>query len=313
VAFHYGIQSGEGGFNLQNSSSVTGNVFSGGQVIGTGSNFIRGDVISAGPSGLIYGIHATGTAFAHTVGIAGTPTTIDKDAYYQIKTNSTVTGTSHPGSTDQPIVPLPISDAQISQWESDAAAGNTVTCTNGTYTISTTMIIGPTKIPCDLSIKNATVTIAGAVWVTGNIDIKGSTVQMASGLGNQNVAVVADNLSNRSTSGIISSDTTTSFYAAGCPSACVPGAFVFLISQNNSSEMGGSTNAISLGQSSSGLIAYASHGQITVGQSVSLKEVTAYKIVLQNTANVTYDMGLPSTLFEAGPGGGYEIQNWLEL
>jgi hypothetical protein len=86
-----------------------------------------------------------------------------------------------------------------------------------------------------------------------------------------------------------------------------------MISQNNSSENGGSTDAISMSQGASALVAYASHGQITLSQSVSLKEVTAYKIILTQSANVTYDTGLPSTVFSTGPSGGYSILNWKEI
>jgi hypothetical protein len=311
VAFHYGIQSGEGGFVLENSSSVTGNVFSAGSITGS-NNLIRGDVISAGPSGLLNGIHATGTVFAHTI----QSSIVDKDAYYQSISGTTVNGILHPGSSDQAPTDLPISDAQIGDWESDAATqAPPATCSGSTYSITSDTTIGPLKIPCNLSIKNATVTINGPIWVTGNIDIKGSTVQMASGLASQNVAIIADNPSNTTGSSIITTDTGTTFYAAGCPSACISGAFVFLISQNNNEETNhnGAVDAIGLGQSSSGLIAYAGHGLISVGQSVSLKEVTAYKIILQNTANVVYDTGLPNTLFEAGPGGGYDLLDWIEI
>ena len=80
-----------------------------------------------------------------------------------------------------------------------------------------------------------------------------------------------------------------------------------MISQNNSAETGGSTNAISMGQGASALVGYASHGQITLSQSTNVKEITAYKIVLTNTASVTYDTGLSNTLFESGPGGSWVV------
>src|SRR3989344_7139014 len=48
ISFHYGMQSGQGGFLLENSSSITGNVFSNGPIIGSGVNLIRGDVVSSG-------------------------------------------------------------------------------------------------------------------------------------------------------------------------------------------------------------------------------------------------------------------------
>jgi uncharacterized protein YebE (UPF0316 family) len=68
-----------------------------------------------------------------------------------------------------------------------------------------------------------------------------------------------------------------------------------------------------MNQGASALVAYASHGQITLSQSVSVKEVTAYKIILTQSANVTYDTGLPNTLFESGPSGGYDVTYWGEI
>jgi hypothetical protein len=318
VSFHYGIQAGNGGFVLDgnNSSKIIGNVFSGGTVVATGQgNYIYGDVISAGSSGLINGVHATGTAYAHTI----QNSTIDKDAYYTTITGSTATGASctggtnthcHPGSTDQDIAALPISDDQITEWESDAAAGGTSSnCSSGTYNITASTTIGPLKIPCNLTIKGATVTITGPIWVTGNIAIQtGSTVKMDSSLGDANVAIIADNTTNRLTSSLIDLTQQATFQGSGSSDS-----YIFLISQNNSSENGGSTDAISLGQGASGVIGYASHGQITLSQSANLKEVTAYKIVLTNSAVATYDRGLPSVLFNSGPTGGYSILTWKEV
>jgi hypothetical protein len=312
ISFRYGIQAGNGGFSLANTSRITGNAFSTGSVVGSGGNYINGDVVSAGSSGWVYGIHATGNVFSHTIGKSGTGTTIDKDAYYVTKTNTTVTGTSHPGSPDQSPAPLPISDAQISQWESDAAAGDTIsTCDgDGNYVVPGSMSLGPKKIACNLVIKNVTLTVTGPIWVTGNITTKSSTIKMDPSLGSSNAAIIADNPSDRSGSGIIDIQTSSDFQGSGSA-----GSFVFMISQNNSAESGGSTAAILQGQSATALVAYASHGLIDFSNSANVKEATAYKITLKNSANVTYDSGLPSTLFEAGPGaswtfspGSYVIQ-----
>lgn len=314
IAFHYGIQSGQGGFLLQNSSSITGNAFSSGPVVGSG-NYINGDVISAGSSGLINNIHATGTAYAHTI----QNSVIDKDAYYVTKTSTTVGGTSYPGSADQSSAPLPITDAQISAWESDAVAGGTMLSSacdsysgaSNTCTISSTKSLGPLKIPFNLLIKSSSgiLTVTGPLWVTGNITTQtGPTIAMSSGLTSQNVAIIADNPSNTTGSGIINVGQSTVFQGSGAV-----GSYVFMISQNNSAETGGSTDAISMSQGASALVAYASHGQITLSQSVSVKESTAYKIVLTQSANVTYDTGLPSVLFKSGPSGGYGITSWQEV
>ncbi len=318
ISFHYGIQSGQGGFELRNSASIIGNVFSAGPITGAG-NYIYGDVISAGPSGLIDGIHATGTAWAHNIRETGSPTIIDKDAYYtNIDAGVTVWGVSNPGSPDQPIVSLPISDAQIAEWEEDALAGGVMTCgqcdsyssSTNTCTIQSSKTLGPIKIPFNLLIKTTSgiVTVAGPVWVEGNITTQtGPTIRMSASLGSVNVPIIADNPSDQAGSGIIDIANSTVFQSSGAPNS-----YVFLISQNNSAETGGTTNAITMTQGASAMVAYASHGQITLSQSVGLKEVTAYKIILTQSAQVIYDRGLPSTLFQSGPSGGYDILEWIE-
>lgn len=306
ISFHYGIQAGNGGFRMENSSKVIGNVFSSGSVIGTSQNYIYGDVISAGPNGLVYGIHATSSVYAHKIGDASENTIIDKDAYYATtKTNTTVGGTSHPNSPDQEIVPLPISDEQIAAWEAEAAAGGTATCSGGVYNISSgSVTLGPIKIPCNLTISNsAVVTVAGHIWVSGNIIVQNSAqVKMAAALGANNVAIIADNPSDRLESSTIRVQNSAVFENSG-----TAGSFVFLISQNNSAEMGGDEEAFELSNSASALVAYAAHGLIPLANTVSLKEVTAYKIKLQNSAKVTYDTGLPSAVFQSGPGGSWSF------
>jgi len=306
VSFHYGVQAGQGGFIMQNSSSVLGNIYSNGSIVGAG-NWVYGDVISAGPTGLLDGIRATGTAFAHTI----RNSTINKDAYYTTITNSTVHGISHPNSPDQPTVPMPISDEMIEEWKTWAEDTGAVECTNGKYSITSTMTIGPIKVPCNLEIKgnNIVVTIDGPIWVTGNITTQNGPILKASEtLGVHSVPIIADNPADRTGSSIITLGQSTQFQIAGAG-----GKFIFLISQNNAAELGMDINAIDIGQSAGALVAYAGHGQVTLGQSVNIKEVTAYKIKLQNTAQVRYDSGLPSVLFESGPGGGYTLSRWSEI
>lgn len=319
VSFHYGVQAGRGGFTLSNSSTITGNVFASGPIIGNSTNYIYGDVVSAGPNGEVYGIHATGTVYSHIVGRSGYNTYVDKDAYYQTKINTTVLGTSYPNSPDQEIAELPISDEQIADWEAQAEAGGimpTSACdsynaSSNTCTISSSKTIGPIKIPYNLLIKSSSgvLTVAGYVWVTGNITAQtGPTIRMSPSLGNQNVSIIADNPSDRAGSGIIDIGQSTIFQNSGSS-----GSFIFMISQNNSAENGGGVSAITLNQGASAMVAYASHGNITLGQSVSIKEATGYRITLSQSANVVYDRGLPSTLFSTGPSGGYEIQSWKEI
>lgn len=303
VSFHYGVQAGNGGFRLENSSSIRGNVFSSGPVIGTSANYIYGDVVSAGASGLVYGIHATSSVYAHTVGKAGKTTLIDKDAYYTTMVNTIVGGVSYPGSPDPDPVALPISDEQIDEWETEAVAGGIAPCVGGSYNIpSGNVTLGPIKVPCDLNISGtAVVTINGHIWVAGDIIVQNSAViRMSPGFGAASVAIIADNPADRLTSSTIEAKNSATFQNSG-----TAGSFIFLISQNNSAEMGGSVEAFELSNSASAMVAYAAHGLIPIENSVSLKEVTAYKITMKNSAAVTYDSGLLSTVFQSGPGGSW--------
>lgn len=308
ISFHYGIQAGNGGFELQNTSKIIGNVFSGGPVVGAGGNYVYGDVVSSGDDGWVYGIHATSSVYAHTIGKTGEPTIIDKDAYYAItKVNTTVSGASFPNSPDQPMVALPITDEQIQQWEAYAEAGGLIdVCDNhGDYTVGSSTSLGPIKIACNLIVKstNETLTVKGPIWVTGNLTTQTSPkIKIDSSLGSQNVAIIADNPANQTGSGIIKIGQGTEFYGSGAP-----GSFVFLISQNRSAEQEGSTVAIDMGQGASALVAYAAHGLVTLSQSVNVKEATGYKILLKNSATVTYDTGLPNTAFQSGPGGSWNF------
>jgi hypothetical protein len=310
ASFNFGLQSGNGGIIMENTSSVVGNVFSNGTVEGSG-NMVYGDIISAGPSGLVEGVHATGSAWAHTIDNS----TIDKNAYYQVKTATIVGGTSFPGSPDQATATMPISDAQIETWKGEALAGGVIAptdprCSGGTYLIDTDTTIGPVKIECNLIVdKNSTdLYLRGAVWVMGNIDIKNNAnIRIDASIPGKSVAIVADNPSNRTSGSKIMLQNGSTFYGNGSNS------FILLISQNNSSELGGSEYAITCQNSVSGkLLLYAAHGRAHIQNSASLKELTAHKIHLQNSAQIIYESGLVNLLFTSGPGGGYVITSWKE-
>ena len=303
VDFNYGVQIGDGGLVMENSSSVNGNVNSSGPITG-GGNVVRGDVISAGPSGSVSGIHATSSIYAHTI----TNSTIDKDAYYQTISGSSVAGVSYPGSPDQATSTLPIDDALVTDLENEAAAGGTIS-SPCPYIISSDTTIGPKKINCDLEINDDTVTLTGPIWVNGNIDIKNTAIiRASSSLGSQSVAMIADKATNRTTSSKVSLQNSATFYGSG-----TAGSYIMLLSQNNSAELGGSEKAIDVKNSVSGaLLVYAGHGEVTLENNVNLKEVSAYKLRLKNSATVVYETGVASPLFSGGPSAGWNVEVWSE-
>lgn len=305
ASFHYGVQIGQGGIVMSNSSQVVGNVFSNGPIAGSNSNLIKGDVISAGPSGLIDGVNATSSAYAHTIRNSD----IEKDAYYQVISNTDVDGVSYPGSPDQATTSLPISDAQIEEWKAEALAGG-IHSSPCPYSISGAVSIGPKKINCDLYVSgSAVITLSGPVWVSGNIVISNSAdIKINPSLGDMSVAVIADKETNRTSSSQIYLSNTTEFFGSGSAKS-----YILFVSQNRSAELGGGNAAITVSNSANGkVLLYAPHGMIYLSNSISIKEASAYKISLANSASVVYETGLANLLFTSGPSGGYSIENWRE-
>ncbi len=318
ASFNFGLQSGNGGISLSNNSDIFGNVYSNGVVEGAGNAEIHGDVISAGPSGLVDSLTATGSVWSHSI----TGSTIAGNAYYYSAgtiAGTSVGGTQNPGAVDQPTTTMPISDELIEEWKDDIAnTGTTITagspqCLSGTYTVDTNTTLNNVRIQCNVDIKKqgaaTTVIFAGPVWIEGNLTFsQGPTIIASSSLGSKSVQIIVDKESNRATSSTVSINQSTTFSSFNSQS------YVVLISMNDDAENGGSTIGVDLAQSANGkILVYAPHGRISLGNSTTLKEVTAYQIDINNGAQVIYESGLMNLLFTGGPGGGYEIASWEEI
>ena len=307
ASFFYGVQADVGGIIIENSASVEGNTYSNGTITSSVNGRIRGDVISAGPNGLLNGIYTTGSARAHTIDNSY----IEKDAFYQTMTSSTVLGNTYPGSNDQPTTTLAISDKMIEEWKTEAAAGGTINPETCPYKIEDSTTIGPVVIECDLEIDgtNFTVTLGGPIWIKGNITTKNSPIiRISSSQQGRSLAIIADNPSDQTGRGKIILEISTTFEGAGNNS------YILMISQNNSAEEEGDEVAINVQNSANGdLLVYAGHGEIMLQNSSNLKEVSGFRLRLKNNAVVVYETGLASLLFSSGPSGGFEISNWAEV
>jgi len=308
VSFSFGVQAGLGGFDIKNSASISGNAYSNGPITGANSNIITGDVVSAGAAGLIENVNVSGSAYAHAI----TNSDVGGDAYYDSNISGTsVTGTKYSGSSDQPIVDLPITDDMIDTWKSDAENGGVISC-SGKHEIDDTVTLGPVKIECDLEItgNNYTVTLSGPVWVEGDIIIKnGPTVEVDSSLGSNSVVVIADNEADRDASSKIELKNSATFNGTG-----QAGSYIMFVSQNNSAENSTGVDAIVVKNSVSGdLLIYAGHGEVEIQNSVSLKEVTAHTITLKNTTQVIYETGLTNPVFSSDPSGAFVLKSWEEV
>lgn len=300
VSFSFGVQAGNGGLVLENSASVRGNVYSNGPVTGQNNNIVRGTVVSADLAGLISGVHATSSGYAHAI----SNSTLDGNAYFQTISNTIVGGIQYPGSADQSTTTLPISDELVEEWKAAALLDGEHT-TPCPYVISTSLDIGPKKISCDLTIQGNgnSITLNGPLWVQGDIVIKNSpTIKVSSSQSGRSIPIIADNPSDRLAGSSVKLENSAVFEGSGNSS------YILFISQNNSAENGGSNEAIEVKNTVSGdLLVYAGHGEIELENNINLREVTAWRVKAKNSAEINYKTGLGSTLFPAGPGGSWAV------
>ena len=312
-SFVYGVQVGNGGFDMQGGAHIDGNVYSNGPITGTSGVTIDGTAVSAGPAGSIAGssgswsLYITGSAYSHKI----SNTTITHDAYYSDPLiNVVVNGTKNSNSANQPTMSMPISDTYIGQLETAATSGTTLTCSNGTYNISGNVTIGPAVIPCNAVFDGSDkVTLKGTVWIKGNLTVtSGASMVIDSSVGNKGVAVITDNPSNRLTSSKIVLSGGSAFSGSGGADS-----YVMLITMNNSAENNGSAIGIDVqGGATGNLLTYAPHGLINLSGGVSLREVTAYETALSGGALVSYQVGLANKLLLTGSSGTWKIKLWQD-
>lgn len=216
--------------------------------------------------------------------------TINKDAYFQIITNSTVEGTLHPNSTDPVPITMPISSSNISDWQNQAEQ----------YGITTGDIsgcpvkIGPGKIVGNMTtLSNCTIVVVTPIWITGNLSVGNSVVlKMDSSLG--------------SSSGVIIVDGRTAFQNGDdLQGTGVSGSYLTLLSTYDSRSTG--IEAINIGNSSITGILYAPFGILSLANNASFKEAVAWQLNMGTGTVLTYDSGLISTFFSAGPSGSFSL------
>jgi Tfp pilus assembly protein PilX len=331
IGFNYGVQAGEGGFQMDQNSTVNGNIYSNGSIIGANGATIDGDAIVAGATGKIDAVRINGNSWSHfiedsTVGgnashydLIRTTVTANASVYSMsnctINGNATYTtqfGCSIAGSQSTPnnnvppdpsAEPLPIDDEQINGWEQEAENGGVL----GSQTINGSVSLGPKKINGNIFISNgSTLTITGTLWITGNLTIDNNAILRLSPSYGSLSGVIVVGQEGSSTAGTISVYNNAQINGSG-----TSGSYLMLLSQKT----GTATPAITIENNAAGAIYYAGTGQINLSNNGGGKEITAYKVFIDNNAVVTYESGLANANFSSGPGGGWEVadQTWQLL
>ena len=317
ASFFYGIQVGEGGLIMGNNTSITGNVYSNGVINGDSGAIITGDAFSAGPLGRIFdrlqvqghahanridtNITVGGNAYGQTmnqVTVTGNVYTnsmsncsVGGDAYYTTSVSCTVAGTSNTpylGAADPLLETMPLSDEQIAEWKFQAEAGGTIigdlNVLNGSQ-----QNLGPKKITGNLLVdNNAQLTITGKIWVQGNIVFSNNAIiELHPSYGDLSEAIIAD--------GLVDVVNNVIFERAGLAS--------YILMLTTSPDL----NAFDINNNADALIAYASNGGVNIANNANLREVTGWRVNLNNNASIVYETGLASLLFSSGPGASWTI------
>lgn len=289
VGFSYGVQVGNGGFELGDNSKIIGNVYSNGSIKGAGSakSTITG---TAQAVGTIEYIRVDGSGYANILkdcSVGGT-------AYYKTSITSCSATSTSVLSQAPATLSFPISTEQINDWKADAEAGGS----QGTTAIGNnkSVNLGPRKINGSLSVGNgSTITLTGTVWVTGSVSLGNNvTIQLASGYGSGSGIFMAD--------GPISTGNTATLKGTG-----QGGSYLMIMS------LYGPSDAIDIGNSATSSIFYAPNGIIDIGNGLNLREATGYGLRVGNNATITYEQGLLNPTFTTGPTANWIIQSWKEV
>jgi len=303
ISFYYGAQIGEGGMLMGNNSRVSGNVYSNGSVIpakGGDKGFIDETIIVAINGNRIEGLIVGEDAKAHTCKdstIGGTLTYVSGGSLQ----NCTAGEFIDTQPNEIPAIPLPIPQSQIDSWKQEAEGGGIIF---GDYTISgkVTQNLGPVKITGNLLVdNNTTLNMTGTIWVVGNLGIdNGSTIKL-------------DSNSYSLMSGVIVVDgkikVRPGTYLRGSGGE---GSYLLLLSTNP--EVFDTSNpAIEIDNNTDAAIFYTTQGLIVLRNNIKAREVTGYKVFLDNNAEILYESGLEEATFSSGPGGSWEVASWKEI
>ncbi|MFH1744767.1 MAG: hypothetical protein ABH881_01210 [bacterium] len=289
AAFNYGAQAGEGGMLLQNGSIINGNVFSNGSVKMENTSVLTETMIVAQNGNNIEGAEIGGDAYVDHCKNSN----ITGVLYCNTHDNCTADSIVTPLTSEIATASMPISDEEIAEWK-DAAEDGGITSGDLTFTAGP-VTLGPQKIVGNLIVRgSAILTMNGTIWVTGDLDIEQQAeVKLSNGYSTLSGVLIVD--------GVISLDNTAKAHGTE-----QPGSYLVLLS----TALG---EAISLKNQFQGDILYTTRGEVVIRNSTNLKEVTGYRVHLENSAELTYESGVANLSFSGGPGGAWDVRDWKEV
>lgn len=302
ISFHYGTQVGDGGMVMGNNARIKGNVFSNGSVTSVEKGYIDNSITVAQNGNKISNLEVGEDATVHTCensNMGGALTYVSGGSV--IGCTAGVSVKTRPNDIDPE--PLPISLTEINKWKSDAASGGILNSDQSIEGISN--YLGPIQIGTASNPKNLTVTngseleLTGTIYVTGNIILENnSQVSLDNNYGSLSGIIIAD--------GTITVNNGTILAGSG-----EAGSYLLLLS--TSSNLSSADPAIYVGNNAQGAIFFTTSGIIFLKNNMKVREVTGYKVQIENNAEVEYESGLQNANFSSGPGGSWQVESWKEV
>lgn len=290
ASFNVGGASGLGGFDLQNSSGVIGDITANGSITMANTATINGNVQIALNSNDIDGLGViNGDLFVNTCN-----NNIIVNGVLHVNTNNGCVAASEvPLGAEIAATPLAITATDISDWKTEALAGGVH---SGDWTAKTGIYyLGPKKIDGNLLIRNtATVYITGSVWVTGTVIFRNTAIiRLDTSYGNSSGAIVAD--------GVMTLEGEASAYGSGNPKS-----FMILVSDLDNTTGNGVVVDNTFGTD----IIAAPRSWVEITNSTNIKHVSAYGVRLINGAVLTYDPNMDFLSTASGGGGTIASSSW---
>ena len=309
TSFLYGTQAGEGGIELGQNSTIVGNIYSNGSLKGSNGVLITGDAIVAGDGASgneIKDIDVNGNAWAPSFSdcnVGGNIVFVTGGGVSACPAGGTTTEQADPIAS----APLPITQSMIDVFVQEAQNGGIISSGDYTPADNSSDIIGPGVIQGDMILKNnQSITLAGTVYVQGNIDIdNGTKISLSLAYGKDSGVLFSDGWVHVKNNGeLVGSGNEDSY--------------LMVLSTLPCKGSGGENcthhdSAIDIHNNASGAIFYASDGMIHIHNNVDVTQITAWKLKLQNGVTLTYTSGLANPLFSSGPGGVFELSSWKEV
>jgi hypothetical protein len=295
MAFSYALQAGAGGAHLENNSEITGTIYTDGDIdCQTTAAGITGDAYVTKVNGLIDSCDVDYHAHADRI----LDSEVGGDAYYLTDPSgiagTDVDGTKYPGSTRPTSVPLP--EVDLDFWRDSAEEGGVIV---GNHAPADNTHLGPVKIIGNLTLNNnVDIILDGPVWVVGDITMSNnSTFSLNSTFGANGTVLLADDAANQATRGKFSAVSNAGLSGSGHVKS-----HIAVVSTNSSTS--DTTPAMSVANNASGAVFYAMNGTLRLQNNAGAKSLAAYRLFIDQNAEVTYlESELSDMNFSNSPGG----------